>query len=69
VVKILNNMVLFETVMALSEAKVIAKVAGVDPKRPFDELAKGPADAFALRNHAMKPVLKDDFPPPAFDAT
>jgi hypothetical protein len=68
VVKILNNMVLFETVMALSEAKAIAERAGVDPERLFDALSKGSADSFALRNHGMKAVLKDDFPLRAFSA-
>jgi 3-hydroxyisobutyrate dehydrogenase-like beta-hydroxyacid dehydrogenase len=68
VVKILNNMVLFETVMALSEAKAIAERAGVDPERLFDALSKGSADSFALRNHGMKAVLPDDFPLRAFSA-
>ena len=69
VVKILNNMVLFETVMALSEAKAIAERAGVDPERLFDALSKGSADSFALRNHGMKAVLKNDFPLRAFSAS
>jgi 3-hydroxyisobutyrate dehydrogenase-like beta-hydroxyacid dehydrogenase len=69
VVKILNNMVLFETVMALSEAKAIAEWAGVDPERLFDALSKGSADSFALRNHGMKAMLKDNFPLRAFSAS
>ena len=32
----------------------------------FDTLAKGSADSFALRNHGIKAVLKDDFPLRAF---
>lgn len=36
VVKILNNMVLFETIAALSEARAIAQKAGVDPKKLFE---------------------------------
>jgi 3-hydroxyisobutyrate dehydrogenase-like beta-hydroxyacid dehydrogenase len=66
VVKILNNMVLFETVVALSEAKAIGERAGVDPSLLFDALSKGSADSFALRNHGMKAVLPDDFPDRAF---
>jgi 3-hydroxyisobutyrate dehydrogenase-like beta-hydroxyacid dehydrogenase len=66
VVKILNNMVMFETVMALSEAKVIADRAGVDATLLFDTLSKGSADSFALRNHGMKSVLTGDFPERAF---
>ena len=34
VTKILNNMVLFETVNALAEAVAVSKAAGVDPKLP-----------------------------------
>jgi 3-hydroxyisobutyrate dehydrogenase-like beta-hydroxyacid dehydrogenase len=66
VVKILNNMVLFETVMALSEAKAIGERAGVDPELLFDALSKGSADSFALRNHGIKAVLPGEFPLRAF---
>jgi len=66
VVKILNNMVLFETVVALSEAKAIGERAGVDATLLFDTLAKGSADSFALRNHGMKAMLPGDFPQRAF---
>jgi 3-hydroxyisobutyrate dehydrogenase-like beta-hydroxyacid dehydrogenase len=66
VVKILNNMVLFETVMAISEAKAIAGRAGVDPALLFDALSKGSADSFALRNHGMKAILPGEFPERAF---
>ena len=66
VVKILNNMVLFETVAALSEARVIAQKAGVDPKKLFETLALGSADSFALRNHGLKAIIPGDFPERAF---
>lgn len=66
VVKILNNMVLFETVVALSEALSLGKAAGVDPDLLFDTLSKGSADSFALRNHGKKAMLKDNFPKGAF---
>jgi 3-hydroxyisobutyrate dehydrogenase-like beta-hydroxyacid dehydrogenase len=66
VVKILNNMVLFQTVMALSEAKAIGERAGVDPELLFDALSKGSADSFALRNHGLKAVVPDKFPLRAF---
>jgi hypothetical protein len=66
VVKILNNMVLFETVMAISEAKAIGERAGVDPALLFDALSKGSADSFALRNHGMKALLPGEFPLRAF---
>jgi 3-hydroxyisobutyrate dehydrogenase-like beta-hydroxyacid dehydrogenase len=66
VVKILNNMVLFETVVALSEAKAIGERAGVDAALLFDTLAKGSADSFALRSHGLKSMLPGDFPERAF---
>jgi 3-hydroxyisobutyrate dehydrogenase-like beta-hydroxyacid dehydrogenase len=66
VVKILNNMVLFETVVAISEAKAIGERAGVDASLLFDTLSKGSADSFALRNHGLKAVLPGDFPERAF---
>ena len=66
VVKILNNMVLFETVVAIAEAKAIGERAGVDPKLLFDALSKGSADSFALRNHGMKAIVPGVFPERAF---
>lgn len=66
VVKILNNMVLFQTVAALSEAKAIGERAGVDPALLFGTLSKGSADSFALRNHGMKAILPGEFPLRAF---
>jgi 3-hydroxyisobutyrate dehydrogenase len=66
VVKILNNMVLFETVNALAEALALGRRAGVDPALLFDTLAKGSADSFALRNHGMKAMLPGIFPERAF---
>jgi 3-hydroxyisobutyrate dehydrogenase-like beta-hydroxyacid dehydrogenase len=66
VTKILNNMVLFETVNALAEAVALAKHNGVDPKLLLDTLSKGSADSFALRNHGMKAIVPGNFPERAF---
>lgn len=66
VVKILNNMVLFETVTALSEARAIARRAGVDPHVLLETFMLGSADSFALRNHGLKAMLPGDFPEKAF---
>jgi 3-hydroxyisobutyrate dehydrogenase-like beta-hydroxyacid dehydrogenase len=66
VVKILNNMVLFETVHALAEALAVGRRAGVAPALLFEVLAKGSADSFALRNHGMKAMLPGAFPERAF---
>jgi 3-hydroxyisobutyrate dehydrogenase-like beta-hydroxyacid dehydrogenase len=66
VVKILNNMVLVETVNALAEALTIGRRAGVDGEVLLDTLAKGSADSFALRNHGRKAMLPAVFPKRAF---
>ncbi len=65
-VKILNNMVLMQTVVALAEALEAAKRAGLDGRLLFETLMKGSADSFALRNHGMKAMLADTFPERAF---
>jgi len=66
VFKILNNMVLIETVVALSEAVAVAARAGVDVTLLLETLAKGAADRFALRNHGMKAILPKHFPEKSF---
>ena len=66
VTKILNNMVLFETVNALAEAAAVARQSGVDPKLLLETLSKGSADSFALRNHGLKPIVPGAFPERAF---
>jgi hypothetical protein len=65
-VKILNNMVLFQTVNALAEALALGRRAGMDPALLFDALSKGSADSFALRNHGMKALLPGAYPERAF---
>ena len=65
-VKILNNMILFQTGVALAEALAIARAHGVDGKVLFDTLTKGSADSFALRNHGVKAMLPGVFPERAF---
>jgi len=66
VVKVLNNMVLFQTVNALAEALALGRRAGVQPALLFEALAKGSADSFALRNHGMKAMLPGEYPDRAF---
>jgi 3-hydroxyisobutyrate dehydrogenase-like beta-hydroxyacid dehydrogenase len=66
VTKILNNMVLFQTVNALAEAVAIARHSGVSPTLLLETLAKGSADSFALRNHGLKAIVPGDFPRRAF---
>ena len=66
--KIINNMVLFQNVVALAEALALIRHAGVDPALGFEVLAKGSADSFALRNHGMKAMLAGDYPEKAFSS-
>jgi 3-hydroxyisobutyrate dehydrogenase-like beta-hydroxyacid dehydrogenase len=66
--KIINNMVLFQNVVALAEALALILHAGLDPQLAFNVLAKGSADSFALRNHGMKSMLKNSFPEKAFSS-
>ncbi len=62
-VKLMNNMVVAETVVAIAEAMAVARASGaVDPKVLFETLAKGSADSFVLRNHGMKSILPDRHP-------
>lgn len=65
-VKLMNNMVLFQTVVALAEALAVGRRAGVDPATLFETMAKGSADSFALRNHGMKAMLPGRFPGKAY---
>jgi 3-hydroxyisobutyrate dehydrogenase-like beta-hydroxyacid dehydrogenase len=64
--KLLNNMVLFQNVIALAEALAIAKASDLDPALTLEVLSKGSADSFALRNHGMKAMLPGEFPERAF---
>jgi 3-hydroxyisobutyrate dehydrogenase-like beta-hydroxyacid dehydrogenase len=66
IAKIMNNMVLVQTVVALSEAASVARRAGLPTDKLFEVLAKGSADSFALRNHGMKAILPGAFPERAF---
>jgi 3-hydroxyisobutyrate dehydrogenase len=66
IVKQLNNMILFQNVLALAEAHAIATAAGLDGALLFSALSKGSADSFALRNHGVRAILPGDYPPNAF---
>ena len=62
-VKLMNNMVVAQTVVALAEALAVARASGaVDPKILFETLTKGSADSFVLRNHGLKALLPDRHP-------
>lgn len=69
VVKILNNMVVYETVLALAEARAIGVRVGISPEKLFDAFAAGSADSFALRNQGFKAIAPQHFPERAFPVT
>jgi 3-hydroxyisobutyrate dehydrogenase-like beta-hydroxyacid dehydrogenase len=64
--KLINNMVLFQNVVALAEALSLARKSGLSATKVFETLARGSADSFALRNHGMNAMVPDDFPENAF---
>lgn len=66
IVKILNNIMVFMTVNALSEVLTIGRRAGMDGKELFNALSQGSADSFVLRNHGMKSLVPDSFPEKVF---
>jgi 3-hydroxyisobutyrate dehydrogenase-like beta-hydroxyacid dehydrogenase len=66
VVKILNNMLVFQQTAALAEAIAIGRRNGVPPEVLLPTLAKGSGDSFVLRNHGMKAMLPHAFPERAF---
>jgi 3-hydroxyisobutyrate dehydrogenase-like beta-hydroxyacid dehydrogenase len=62
-VKLMNNMVVAQTVVALAEAAAVARQSGVvDPEVLLTTLTKGSADSFVLRNHGLKSILPDRHP-------
>ncbi len=59
VLKLMNNMLIFQNVTALAEAMAIATRAGVARDKVFDILAKGSADSYAMRKHGSHMVTGD----------
>jgi 3-hydroxyisobutyrate dehydrogenase-like beta-hydroxyacid dehydrogenase len=66
VVKILNNMLVFQHTVALAEAMAIGRRNGVPADVLLPTMAKGSGDSFVLRNHGMKAMLPGTFPERAF---
>jgi hypothetical protein len=66
VVKVLNNMLVFQNTCALAEAIAIGRRNGVPPDVLLPTIAKGSGDSFVLRSHGMKSMLPRDFPERAF---
>jgi hypothetical protein len=68
-VKIMNNMVLFQTNVALAEALNIAEAHGMDGATLLEAMSRGSGDSFALRNHATKAMLPETYPDRSFSVT
>src|SRR5260221_3341547 len=66
ILKLINNMVLFQNVLAVAEALAVIRKLGLDPAKALEVLAKGSADSFALRHHGMTAMLPNKFPQKAF---
>ena len=66
VVKILNNMLVFQHCGALAEAIAIGRRHGVAPDLLLPTMAMGSGDSFVLRNHGIKAMLPGVFPDRAF---
>jgi 3-hydroxyisobutyrate dehydrogenase len=66
VVKILNNMLVFQHCAALAEAIAIGRRNGVAADVLLPTMAMGSGDSFVLRNHGMKAMLPGVFPERAF---
>ena len=66
VVKILNNMLVFENTCAVAEAIALGRRNGVEPEKLLSAIAKGSGDSFVLRNHGMKAMVPEAYPERAF---
>ncbi len=66
VVKILNNMLVFQHCAALAEAIALGRRNGVPADVLLPTMAMGSGDSFVLRNHGMKAMLPGVFPERAF---
>ncbi len=64
--KIINNMILFQNVLALSEASKIAECFDIDTEVLFKNISNCSGDSFALKNHGLKSIAKNYFPEFAF---
>ncbi|MGI9475791.1 MAG: NAD(P)-dependent oxidoreductase [Hyphomicrobiaceae bacterium] len=68
VLKLMNNMLIFQNVAALAEAMAIATRAGVDRSKVFDILSKGSADSYAMRKHGAH-MVTGEYPDDQFPVT
>lgn len=68
VMKLMNNMLVFENVSAIAEAMAIATRAGVERARVFEILSRGSADSFVMRKHGRH-MTTGEYPDDQFPTT
>lgn len=68
VLKLMNNMLIFQNVSALAEAMAIATRAGVERGRLFEILQKGSGDSYAMRKHGAH-MTSGEYPDDQFPTT
>jgi 3-hydroxyisobutyrate dehydrogenase-like beta-hydroxyacid dehydrogenase len=66
VVKILNNMLVFQHTAALAEAIALGRRNGVPADKLLPIMSMGSGDSFVLRNHGMKSMVPRNYPARAF---
>lgn len=66
VLKLVNNMLVFEHVVTLAEMIVLGERAGVRAETLLDAVSKGSGDSFVLRNHGRKAMVPRHFPERSF---
>ena len=66
VVKILNNMLVFQHTAALAEAIALGRRNGVPADVLLPIMSVGSGDSFVLRNHGMKSMVPRNYPERAF---
>lgn len=68
-IKLVNNLVVFETVVALAESLTLVRRSGlVDPELAWKALGQGSAASFTLENHGRQALLPDEHPEGRFSA-
>lgn len=68
-VKLLNNLMVFESVVAMAEAATVARRSGlISDELLFDALGRGSAGSFALENIGRTSLLPDTHPAGRFSS-
>lgn len=68
VLKLMNNMIIFQSVSGIAEAMAIATRAGVDRSKVFEVLSKGSADSYVMRKHGTH-MTSGEYPDDQFPTT